>query len=131
GDTKGITEKQRKEIEEMGKCAVEFAQFGLQVFNDIVLGNKAYVDVILADGYTHRTYSMGLVDENNQVNFYDGRVRVTDPNGKKFIKCAPHEYMNHIAEHVEPWTYLKFPYLKNIGWKGFEDGEDSGIYMAT
>ena len=37
----------------------------------------------------------------------------------------------HIAEHVEPWTYLKFPYLKNVGWKGFVDGIDSGVYMAT
>jgi len=95
------------------------------------LGNKAYVDLILGDVYTHRTYYMGLVDENNKVNFYDGKVRVTDPNGKEFIKYAPHEYMNHIAEHVEPWTYLKFPYLKNIGWKGFVDGIDSGVYMAT
>jgi len=32
---------------------------------------------------------------------------------------------------VEPWTYLKFPYLKNVGWKGFVDGPDSGVYMAT
>jgi len=35
--------------------------------------------------------------------------------------------MNHLAEHVEPWTYVKFPYLKRVGWKGFVDGEDSGI----
>ncbi|MCX7767325.1 MAG: nickel-dependent hydrogenase large subunit, partial [Candidatus Sumerlaeia bacterium] len=37
----------------------------------------------------------------------------------------------HIAEHVEPWTYLKFPYLKKVGWKGFADGKASGIYRAT
>ena len=35
------------------------------------------------------------------------------------------------AERVEPWTYLKFPYLKKVGWKGFVDGKDSGIYIAT
>jgi len=74
---------------------------------------------------------MGLVDENDKVNFYDGKVRVVDPDGKEFCKYAPNEYMNHIAEHVEPWTYLKFPYLKNVGWKGFVDGKDSGVYMAT
>ena len=28
---------------------------------------------------------------------------------------------------MEPWTYLKFPYLKKVGWKGFVDGEDSGV----
>jgi F420-non-reducing hydrogenase large subunit len=32
---------------------------------------------------------------------------------------------------VEPWSYLKFPYLKAVGWNGFTDGEDSGVYIAT
>jgi len=131
GMTKGITEEQRNVIEEMGYWAVEFAQFSLKIFNDIVLGNKEYVDLILGDIYTHHTYYMGMVDENDKVNFYDGKVRVVDPNGREFVKYAPKDYAEHIAEHVEPWTYLKFPYLKKIGWKGFVDGIDSGVYMAT
>ncbi len=131
GLTKGITEEQRKEIESMGRWAVEFAQFSLSIFNDIVLGNKAYVDLILGDIYTHHTYYMGMVDANNKINFYDGKVRVVDPDGKEFVKYEPKDYLQHIAEHVEPWTYLKFPYLKSVGWKGLVDGKDSGIYMAT
>jgi F420-non-reducing hydrogenase large subunit len=43
----------------------------------------------------------------------------------------PRQYVRHIAEHVEPWTYLKFPYLKAVGWKGLVDGKDSGVYCAT
>jgi F420-non-reducing hydrogenase large subunit len=125
GLTKGITEEQRKEIETMGRWAIEFAQFSLKVFNDIVLGNPKYVDLILGDIY------MGLVDANNKVNFYDGKVRVVGPDGKEYVKYEPKDYAAHIAEHVEPWTYLKFPYLKNVGWKGFVDGPDSGVYMAT
>lgn len=131
GLTQGITEEQRLEIEVMGRWAVDFAQFSLKLFNDMVLGNQAYLDLILGDVYTHHTYYMGLVDEHNKVNFYDGKVRVVDPNGKEFVKYEPKDYAEHIAEHVEPWTYLKFPYLKKIGWKGFVDGSDSGVYMAT
>jgi len=131
GLTKGITEEQRKEIEEMGKWAIEFAQFSLKLFNDIVLGNKTYVDLILGDIYTHQTYYMGLVDSNNKVNFYDGKVRVVGPDGKELVKYEPKDYADNIAEHVEPWTYLKFPYLKKVGWKGFVDGKDSGVYCAT
>jgi F420-non-reducing hydrogenase large subunit len=131
GLTKGITEDQRKEIESLGRWAVEFGQFSLKLFNDIVLANKVYVDLILGDIYTHHTYYMGMVDDRNRTNFYDGRVRVVDPNGNEFVKYAPADYVKHIAEHVEPWTYLKFPYLKNVGWKGFVDGVDSGVYMAT
>jgi F420-non-reducing hydrogenase large subunit len=131
GLTKGITEDERKQIEEMGRWAIEFAQFSLKLFNDIVLGNQQYVDLILGDFYTHHTYYMGTVDENNKINFYNGKVRVVDPDGKEFVKYAPKDYAEHIAEHVEPWTYLKFPYLKKVGWKGFVDGKDSGVYMAT
>jgi F420-non-reducing hydrogenase large subunit len=131
GLTKGITKEQQKEILELGKWAVEFGQFSLKLFSDIVLGNKEYVDLILGDIYTHKTYYMGMVDENNHINFYDGKVRVVDPDGKEFVKYAPEEYTKHIAEHVEPWTYLKFPYLKDVGWKGFTDGKDSGVYCAT
>ena len=43
---------------------------------DVVLGNKAYVDMILGDAYAHKTYYIGMVDENNKVNFYDGKVSV-------------------------------------------------------
>ena len=131
GVTKGITKEQAAEILAMGKWAIEFAQFSLKLFDDLVLGNKGYIDLILADTYTHRTYYMGTVDQNNHVNFYDGMVRVVDPEGKQFVKYAPNEYPEVIAEHVEPWTYLKFPYLKQVGWKGFVDGKDSGVYCAT
>jgi F420-non-reducing hydrogenase large subunit len=74
---------------------------------------------------------MGLVDENNRVNFYDGKVRVVGPDGKELVKYNPDQYLDVVAEHVEPWTYLKFPYLKTVGWKGLVDGPDSGVYRAT
>jgi F420-non-reducing hydrogenase large subunit len=131
GVSKGLTEEERSAVEERVLDMVEFAKFTIKVFNDIVLKNKKYVDLILSDTYSMRTYSMGLVDEKNQVNFYDGKVRVVDPDGKEFVKYAPNEYLNHVAEHVEPWTYLKFPFLKNVGWKGFAEGNESGVYRAT
>jgi F420-non-reducing hydrogenase large subunit len=131
GVSRSISEEERKEIEEIAKESVEFAKISLKVFDDIVLANKAYVDMILSDAYTHKTYYMGLVDANNKVNFYDGMVRAVDPEGKEFFKSAPADYLNHISEHVEPWTYIKFPFLKKVGWKGFVDGKDSGVFRVA
>jgi len=131
GVSKAITEEERKTIIETGEYAVEFCQFALQLFDDTVLKNKEYVELITGDIYKHRTYYMGLVDENNKVNFYDGMIRVVDPNGKEFAKFKAQEYLDHVREHVEPWSYVKFCYLKNVGWKGFTDGEDSGIYRVA
>jgi len=101
------------------------------VIDNVVLKNPAYVDMILSDTFTHRTYSMGTVDANNKVNFYDGMIRVVDPDGKEFVKFHPRDYLEVLGEHVEPWSYLKFPFLKKVGWKGFVDGKDSGVYRAT
>jgi F420-non-reducing hydrogenase large subunit len=131
GQSKGISEEQRQEIAKMGLWAVDFARFSLDLFDDIVLKNPQYVELVLGDAYTHHTYYIGLVDENNKVNFYDGKVSVVSPEGERIGKYAPNEYQEWIAEHVEPWTYLKFPYLKKVGWKGFVDGVDSGVYCAT
>jgi len=131
GVSRGITEEQREEIERLGLDAVEFGKFTIKLFSDLVLGNQAYVDLIKNEAYVHRTYNMGTVDENNHVNFYDGMIRVVGPDGKEHAKYHARDYLNYVAEHVEPWTYLKFPFLKKIGWKGFEDGLESGIYKAT
>ena len=131
GVKKGLTEDQRKDIVEKAKGFVEFSKFSMQIFNDVVLANKEYVDIILNGPYSLNLHSMGLVDENNKVNFYDGKVRVVDTTGKEHCKYAPNEYQNWVEERVEPWTYLKFPFLKKIGWKGLVDGQDSGVYHAT
>lgn len=131
GWSQAVTKEMQPEIEEIARKNVDFALFSLKLFEDIVLDNKGYVGMIISDAYTDQTYYMGTVDDNNRVNFYDGMIRVVDPEGKEFVKYHPRDYAQHIAEHVEPWTYLKFPYLKGIGWKGFVDGKNSGVYCAT
>lgn len=131
GMSHGLTEEQREHIIEVAKANIEFGKLTMKVVDDIVLANKAYVDLILSDAYAHKTYNMGLVDNNNKVNFYDGKVRVVGPDGKELVKYSPNEYLDNVAERVEPWSYLKFPYLKKVGWKGFVDGVDSGVYKAT
>jgi F420-non-reducing hydrogenase large subunit len=130
GISKALSEEGRKNIEEMAASSLGFAKFTLKIFHDIVLGNSKYVDMIKSDAYTMKTYYMGLVDEHNKVNFYDGKIRVVDPTGKEFLKFEPKDYLTHIGEHVEEWTYAKFPYLKKIGWKGLTYGPDSGVYRV-
>jgi F420-non-reducing hydrogenase large subunit len=130
GISKGLNEEERQSIEDMARSSVEFAKFSLGVFNDIVLANQNYVDLILSDPFQLDTYNMGTVDKNNNVNFIDGDVRVTDQQGKEYVRFGEQEYLDHVYEHVEPWTYSKFTYLKNIGWNGFTDGPESGIYRV-
>jgi len=131
GVSKGITEEERKEILEMARTNLEFAKFGLKLFEDVVLKNQVYVDLIRSDAYQTVTNYMGLVDQNNKVNFYDGMVRIVDTEAREIVKFKPSDYLQHIKEHVEPWSYLKFPFLRRIGWKGFSEGPKSGIYRVA
>ncbi|OPY77311.1 MAG: NAD-reducing hydrogenase HoxS subunit beta [Syntrophorhabdus sp. PtaU1.Bin153] len=131
GVSKKLTEEERKQIEKTAREEIEFALFTIQLFKDVVLANKAYLDLILSAPFTMPTYYMGMVDANNKVNFYDGKIRVVDPDGKEFVKYDAAHYLDVVAEKVEPWTYLKFPYLRKVGWKGIVGGKDSGMYQAT
>jgi F420-non-reducing hydrogenase large subunit len=131
GVAKRVTPEDQIQFQNVAAEAVEFAKFTLEVFDNIVLKNSEYVNLILSDTYTHRTHYMGLVDENNHVNFYDGSLRVVSPEGKEWAKFKAEQYLDYVAEHVEPWSYMKFCYLKPKGWKGFVDGADSGIYCVA
>lgn len=131
GVAKGLTKKDLPKYQELAKDALDFALFTFGVFQDIVLKNEKYLHLIQSDAYTHQTYYMGLVDDQNRVNFYDGKIRVVDTEGREYARFAPAQYMDYIAEHVEPWSYVKFPYLKPLGWRGFTDGRDTSLYAVA
>ncbi|MBU4204204.1 MAG: Ni/Fe hydrogenase subunit alpha [Acidobacteria bacterium] len=131
GVSKGLTEEKRQEFLGVAKECVEFAQFALKIFDDVVLKNKEYVDIVVGPAYQLETYYMGMVTDDNKVEFYDGDVRVVDTEGKEFVRFKPADYLDHIAEHVESWSYIKFPFLKKIGWKGFTEGKDTSIYRVA
>jgi F420-non-reducing hydrogenase large subunit len=131
GVAKPLSADDAARFREVADEAVDFATFTLGVFEKVVLANSAYVDLILSDPFTHQTYYMGLVDDNNMVNFYDGALRVVAPDGHEWKKFPADKYPDNVSEHTEPWTYMKFCYLKDIGWKGFAEGAESGVYSVA
>ncbi|MFO7915073.1 MAG: Ni/Fe hydrogenase subunit alpha [Candidatus Krumholzibacteriales bacterium] len=131
GVTRALSEENRDKVKELAEGQLEFGLFGLKLFDDVVLKNQEYLDLVTGDVFDQVTNYMGLVDENNKVNFYHGRVRVVDHEGNEIIKYSEPEYLEHIAEHVEPYSYLKFPYLKQRGWNGFVEGAGTSLYQAN
>lgn len=131
GVSKGLKPEDLPQFKELAHDALEFSLFTLQVFKDIVLRNAHYVNLITSEAYTHRTYYMGMVDAQNKVNFYDGQIRVVNPAGKEYARFPAQNYRDFIAEHVEPWSYVKFCYLKPLGWHGFEEYPQSSVYAVA
>ncbi|MDH5437958.1 MAG: Ni/Fe hydrogenase subunit alpha [Candidatus Bathyarchaeota archaeon] len=63
------------------------------------------------------THYMGLVAPNGGLEHYDGGIRIVDPEGKIVAdQLDPRKYFEYIEEAVEPWTYMKFPYYKPLGY---------------
>ena len=72
-----------------------------------------------------------MVHENDKVNFCEGKLNVVDPPGNEYARFDAEDYLDYISEGVQPWSYLKFPYLKGVGWKELVDEKDSGIYRVN
>jgi F420-non-reducing hydrogenase large subunit len=130
GVTKGLSKEERAEMEQMGKSCHDFALKTLSIFHKLVLENPQYMNMLINPAFSLNVYNMGMVDNNNRVNFYDGMIRVTDPKGKEYIKFNSADYLKYLGEAVVEWSYVKIPYLKDVGFKGLVDGIDSGLYRV-
>ena len=60
---------------------------------------------------------MGLVGENSEWEHYNGKIHFVDSAGNIIAdQLDPTRYQEFIAEAVEPWSYLKFPYYRPLGY---------------
>ncbi len=63
------------------------------------------------------SYYMGLVTSDGGLEHYDGKIRIMDKNGETVAECVdPTKYREFIGEAVEPWSFMKFPYFKSVGY---------------
>lgn len=63
------------------------------------------------------SYFVGLVTPDGEPEYYDGKLRVVDAQGSVVAdQLEPRRYAEYFGEAVEPWTYLKFPYYKPVGY---------------
>jgi F420-non-reducing hydrogenase large subunit len=109
---------------------VAFAGESLETFRRAVLASPSWMATVESVPFGLRTHSMGMVDAEGRIAFLDGTLRVVDPAGRQVARFAPRDWLEHLAERVEPWSYAKFTYLKARGWRGFEEGEESGLYRV-
>jgi F420-non-reducing hydrogenase large subunit len=109
---------------------VAFAQDTLASFREAVLENREYFAAIGSEVFRVRCSSLGMVDAAGDLTFLDGTLRIIDPAGNELARFAPRDWLDHLAERVEPWTYAKLTFLKAKGWKGFVEGTEGGLYRV-
>jgi NAD-reducing hydrogenase large subunit len=112
GVNKALKADERDYIRSGMADAIATTQAGIQIMKDWAAKNQEDINkfAVLTTGY------FGLVTPNNGLELYDGDVRLIDRTGKQLEKFDGRNYLDYIAEHVEDWSYLKFPYYKKLGW---------------
>ena len=91
---------------------VEWAQAAVDFFKGYHKANKALIDGFATFPSSH----LSLVRKDGAMDLYHGVLRAIDTNGKKILDDVDYQdYLDYIDEEVRPWSYMKFPYLYNIG----------------
>lgn len=63
------------------------------------------------------TLFMGLVTDDGALEHYDGKLRFMDAKGGLVAdRVEPARYQDYIAEAVEPFSYLKSPFYRPLGY---------------
>lgn len=115
GVNEALTEDKRSQIAALLPDALDITQRTIKFF-------KSQIDRFSEEIRTFANFPslfLGLVTEEGGWEHYDGFLRVTDAQGKIIEDMVPpHRYQEVIAEAVEPFSYMKFPYYKPMGYPG-------------
>ena len=112
GVNQALTPEKRDHILAGLDHAQETTQIGIKLIKDWASDN---IEDIEKFAVFHTGY-FGLVTPDNGLELYDGDIRLVDKEGDQLEKFGANNYLDIIAEHVEDWSYLKFPYYKKMGW---------------
>jgi len=128
GVSKPMTEADRSEIKGHVKELLDFSLFTIKFAKENVFAK--YMDAIKALGVI-KVGHIGTVTADGALDFYDGKLRLMKPDGT-YDDFAYDEYLDHLGEHVEPWSYQKFPYAKAWG-QGFamDLNNPAGVYRSN
>jgi F420-non-reducing hydrogenase large subunit len=129
GFSKPMSIRERDELHADALEQLEFAKFAMGFAKKKVF-SRFDPEQMKLGGIT--TGFLGMVSpEDGGLALSDGILRLMQPDGS-FHEFSPREYTDFIGEHVEPWSYAKFPYARGWG-DGFSMDLDDprGIFRAN
>jgi F420-non-reducing hydrogenase large subunit len=127
GFSKPLASSDRDDLQKMAQEALELAKFSIAFAKENIF--PKYLDVVKSLGVI-TTGFLGTVNDKGALNLYDGKLRLMKADGS-FVDFPYDQYTDHIAEHIENWTYLKFPYAKNWGSFSMDEGKTGAIYRTN
>ena len=127
GFSKPLTEAERKQLVPMANEVLEFAKFAIAFAKENIF--PKYLETVKTVGVINTGF-LGTVTDDGTLNLYEGKARLMKPDGS-YEEFPYEQYTDYIGEHIEPWTYLKFPYAKKWGKFSMNLDSPSGIYRTN
>ncbi len=91
---------------------VEWSVGALEFFKTYHAHNRDMVDNFAAFPSNH----LSIVREDGAMDLYNGVLRAVDNDGKRILHDVDcQDYDKYIEEEVRAWSYMKFPYIKELG----------------
>jgi len=127
GFSKPLAVAERDQLRAQAGEALELAKFTIAFAKENIF--PKYLDVVKSLGVI-TTGFLGTVKKDGALNLYDGQLRLMAPDGS--YEDFPYDrYTEFIAEHIEDWSYLKFPYAKKWGSFSMDPDKPGGIYRTN
>ncbi len=127
GFSKALTAAERDTMLPMAEEVLELAKFSIAFAKSDVF--PKYLDAVKTLGVI-KTGFLGTVTKDGTLDLYDGVLRMMQSDGTH-EDFAYDKYTDYIAEHIEPWTYLKFPYMKKAGKFSMDLENPVGVYRTN
>ncbi len=127
GFSKPLLPAERDQLRSMADECLGLATFSMDFAKKNVF--PPYLDAVKTLGVIETGF-LGTVQGNGALNLYDGSLRMMARDGT-FVDFPCDKYTDYISEHIEPWSYLKFPYDKRAGAFSMDLDHPNGIYRTN
>ena len=127
GFSKPLRPEEVEKLKPMANEVLEFAKFSIDFAKKNIF--PQYLDAVKTIGVIETGF-LGTVKDDGALDLYDGKLRMMTPDGK-YEDFTYEQYTDYIAEHIEPWSYLKFPYMKKAGGFSMDLERPKGIYRTN
>ncbi|MCX6346840.1 MAG: Ni/Fe hydrogenase subunit alpha [Actinobacteria bacterium] len=127
GYSKVLTSEERDQCLKMANEVLDLAKFSIDFAKKDIF--PKYIEAVKTLGVI-KTGFLGTVTKDGALDLYDGVLRMMQPDGS-YEDFNYEQYTDYIGEHIEPWTYLKFPYMKKAGKLSMDLDNPVGVYRTN
>ncbi|MBL7005257.1 MAG: Ni/Fe hydrogenase subunit alpha [Gammaproteobacteria bacterium] len=120
GVNKALSAEERKFLQKDINQIVEWSQSALQIAKELFMKDLDYSRQFARID----SHMMAMIGEQGELDLYHGNLRIKTTNNKILKDQLDYrQYQNYIKEQVKPWSYMKFPFLSDLG-------VENGVYRV-